>query len=121
MRTRLLEPQRNLFAFLGDLMVNAGYVMGERQPPIADYAVPQRRCLFSIAGQSLHDAVCAPPPLDPLAVIAAWLSRSDDRLGGLRARQYVTTGSVCGIIPIKDKGKARAEITGLGVVEFDLR
>ena len=118
--TRLADPQRNLFAFLGDLMSNVGYIMGSRQTPIPDYAVPQRRCLFSIGGQSRHDANCAPPPLDPLAVIAAWLTRADDRLGGLKAGQFVTTGSVCGIIPVKDRGRARAEITGLGAVEFDL-
>ncbi len=119
-RTRLIDPQRNLFAFLGDLMVNAGYVMGAPQKPMMDYAVPERRCLLSIGGQSRYDAPCAPPPLDPLAVIAAWLTRADDQLGGLKAGQYVTTGSVCGIIPISHKGKARAEITGLGVVTFDL-
>ncbi len=119
-RTRLKDPQRNPFALLGDLMINDGYVMGQLQQPLADYAVPGRRCLFSVGGGTLHDAPCKPPALDPLAIIATWLTRADDRLGGLKAGQYVTTGSVCGIVPVTAKGRARAEIEGLGVVEFDL-
>ncbi len=119
-RTRLKDPQRNPFALLGDLMINAGYVMGPIQQPLADYAVPGRRCLFSVEGRTLHDAPCQPPALDPFGLIATWLTRADDRLGGLKAGQYVTTGSVCGIIPVTDRGRARAEIVGLGAVDLDL-
>ncbi len=119
-RTRLKDPQRNPFALLGDLMINAGYVMGPIQQPLADYAVPGRRCLFSVGGRTLHDAPCQPPALDPFGLIATWLTRADDRLGGLKAGQYVTTGSVCGIIPVTERGRARAEIVGLGAVDLDL-
>ena len=118
--SRLAHPQRNLYAFLGDLMVNVGYVMGPLQRPVPDFDLPRHRCLFSIGDRELHNAPCKPPPLDPLAVVAAWLTRADDTLGGVKAGQYITTGSLCGIIPVSGKGRARAEIEGFGVVEFDL-
>jgi 2-keto-4-pentenoate hydratase len=118
--TRLTDPQRNPFALLGDLMINAGYVSGPLQEPRAGYELAERRCLLEVAGRTLHDAPCKPPALDPFAIVAIWLTRADDRLGGLKAGQYVTTGSVCGIVPVSARGPARAEIEGLGAVAFDL-
>ncbi|MCZ8182919.1 MAG: hypothetical protein O9322_08110 [Beijerinckiaceae bacterium] len=117
---RLAEPDRNLFAFLGDLMANRGYVMGNECKPRQDLAVPGRACRFRIDGKLVHDAPAAPPALDPLGATAAWLSRGNDALGGLKAGQFVTTGSVCGIIPVPGPGAAVAEIEGLGTVRLIL-
>lgn len=117
---RLAEPDRNLFAFLGDLMANRGYVMGADRKPWQDLAVPGRACRFRIDGTLIHDAPAAPPALDPLGATAAWLARGNDALGGLKAGQFVTTGSVCGIIPVPGPGVAMAEIEGIGAVRLVL-
>ncbi|MCZ8187278.1 MAG: hypothetical protein O9308_12915 [Beijerinckiaceae bacterium] len=117
---RLAEPDRNLFAFLGDLMANRGYVMGAERNVWRDLAVPGRTCRFRIDGRILYDAPAAPPALDPLGATAAWLSRGNDALGGLKAGQFVTTGSVCGIVPVPGPGAALAEIEGIGAVQLTL-
>ncbi|MCZ8260734.1 MAG: hypothetical protein O9333_11465 [Beijerinckiaceae bacterium] len=118
--SRLAQPDRNLFAFLGDLMANRGYVMGAERKPWQDLAVPGRACRFRIDGQLVHDAPAAPPALDPLGATAAWLSRGNDALGGLKAGQFVTTGSVCGIVPVPGRGAAIAEIEGIGATRLNL-
>ena len=39
-------------------------------------------------------------------------------LGGLRAGHIVTTGSVCGVLPVTGPGRYTAEIEGLGTVDL---
>lgn len=117
---RLAEPTRNLCAFLGDDMANVGYVMGAELLPWRDKALAGRRCRFSVADALLHDAPAAPPALDPIAVTIAWLAVADDTLGGFRAGQFVTTGSLCGVVPAARRGAAVAELDGFGEVRFDL-
>lgn len=119
--SRLVPDNRNLHAFLADLMANVGYVMGPTPGAWQDAPIPGRRCTLSINGALVHDAPANPPPLDPLAVTAAWLSRGDDRCGGFRAGQFVTTGSVCGILPVNGPGRAVAALEGFGEVEIMIR
>lgn len=118
--SRLAEPQRNLLAFLGDRMSNVGYVCGPARGAWRDEVVADRRCLFRIDGETIYDAPAAPPALDPLAVTMAWLERGEDLLGGFKAGQFVTTGSVCGVVPAPRKGTAMASIDGFGEVKFAL-
>ncbi len=117
---RLAEPTRNLFAFLGDDMANVGYVMGAATWPWRDEPIAGRRCRFAIGDGLVFDAPAAPPALDPIAVTIAWLAQADDALGGMRAGQFVTTGSLCGVVPASRHGAARAELAGFGEVRFDL-
>jgi 2-keto-4-pentenoate hydratase len=117
---RLAEPTRNLYAFLGDDMANAGYVMGGQLGPWRDEPVAGRPCRFTLGDVLLHEAPATPPALDPIAVTIAWLAVADDALGGLRAGQFVTTGSLCGVVPVARRGAAVALLEGFGEVRFDL-
>lgn len=117
---RLAEPMRNPFAFLGDDMANVGYVMGATSGPWRDAALAGRRCRFTLAGATVHDAPAAPPALDPIDMTIAWLAQADDALGGFRAGQFVTTGSLCGVVPAAERGPAAAQLDGFGEVRFEL-
>jgi len=115
--TRLREPTRNLEAFLGDLMSNVGYVAPDARWRWADQPIAGRRCRLLLDGEALFDAPAAPPALDPLAVTAAWLAAGDDALGGFKAGQFVTTGSLCGAVPLPGKGRATALLEGFDPIE----
>lgn len=117
---RLAEPERNLFAFLGGLMANAGYVAADRRQPWTGRTLAGRACRLRIDNAVIYDAPVIPQPLAPLELVAAWLEKAGDALGGFKAGQFVTTGSLCGVIPANAKGKALAEIDGFGSVSFSL-
>jgi 2-keto-4-pentenoate hydratase len=116
--TRMAPDNRNLYANLADLMANAGYVMGETSGLWQDAPIAGRRCVLSLDGAVIHDAPAAPPALDPLAVTAKWLSHADDACGGFRAGQFITTGSLCGVLPITRRGRAVASLDGFGTAEI---
>jgi 2-keto-4-pentenoate hydratase len=105
---------------LADAMSNEGYVSGSRAMPWRDVDLAALRCTATLDGRALHDGPCTHPLGDPLAPVVAWASAQKDKLGGLRAGQLVTTGSVCGMVPVTQTGRLVAGIEGLGEVEIDI-
>jgi 2-keto-4-pentenoate hydratase len=105
-------------AFLADNLGNDGYVVGAS---ISDVSVEisTLRCRVSIDGTIVHEAVGGHPLGDPLLPLVAYASMPIDQLGGLRAGQIVTTGSLCGIITLDHPAAVRAEIERIGAVSFE--
>ena len=58
---------------------------------------------------------------DPLIPLAAYLSRPIDVMGGLRAGQFVTTGSFCGAVATQGKAEFAARLGNLGEARVTLR
>lgn len=117
---RLAEPERNLFAFLGDCMANAGYVSAAQRAPWRMPELAGKNCRLHIAGATIYDAPIIAQPLAPLELVAAWLEKENDARKGFKAGQFITTGSLCGVIPVAAKGDTVAEIEGFGAVGFSL-
>jgi len=105
-------------AFFADSLANEGYVIGTTRLPWAECDLATRRCIARKDGAVIHDAPCTYPFGEPLAPVAGFASTQKGALGGLRAGQIVTTGSVCGVIPVTGPGHYTAEIEGLGTVDL---
>jgi 2-keto-4-pentenoate hydratase len=106
-------------AFLADNLGNDGYVVGASFTDWTGLEISALRCRVSIDGGTVHDAVGGHPLGDPLRPLVAYASMPIDQLGGLRAGQIVTTGSLCGIITLDRPAAVRAEIEHIGAASFE--
>ena len=101
-------------SFLADNLGNRGYVVGESVPLSALSEVNGLACDVTLNGQPLYEAPASHPAGDPLLPLLAYANAQSDNLGGLKAGQLVTTGSLCGVLPIRAAGLLDARISQLG-------
>jgi len=103
-------------AFLADNLGNAGYVTGESTRDFRSLDLARRRCRVSIDAELAHDRIGGHPQDDPYAPLIACLGQGLLGLGGFRAGQIVTTGSL--IVPLRPVRRTviRAELAGVGSV-----
>ncbi len=101
-------------SFLADNLGNRGYVVGESVPLSALSEVNGLACDVTLNGQPLYEAPASHPAGDPLLPLLAYANAQSDNLGGLKAGQLVTTGSLCGVLPIRAAGLLEARISQLG-------
>lgn len=102
-------------AWLADNMGNAGYVVGAEIPVEAFADMTGFRTHYRIDGVVAQEVI-GHPLHDPLAPILACLNAAEDRLGGFRAGQIVTTGSLTTPKVIAAPARIDAVIDGLGAV-----
>jgi len=120
-RGRLGEPPALPFlAFLADNAGNDGYVTGGSARDFRNLDLSRLRCRLSVGGKLVHDKVGGHPQGDPIEPIRAWLARTDDTLGGLRAGQVVTTGSFTTPFRAENAARFEASMEGIGEVRLDL-
>lgn len=105
-------------AFFADSLANEGYVIGKTRLPWAEVDLAVRRCIARRDGTVIHDALCTYPFGEPLAPLTGFASVQKGGMGGLRAGQIITTGSVCGVLPVTGPGRYTAEIEGVGAVDL---
>ena len=74
------------------------------------------RCVAKVDGKVVFDQVDSHPQKDPLASLVEYASIQADRLGGLRAGQIVTTGSMSGVTRIDRPVEISGEISEIGNV-----
>lgn len=103
-------------AFLADNLGNAGYVIGDATRDFRRLDLARRRCRVSVDADLAHDAIGGHPQDDPWAPLLACLDQGLMGLGGFRAGQFVTTGSL--IVPLRPSRRTvvRAELAGIGSV-----
>ena len=96
------EAKVDLPLFLADRLGNGGYVLGPQvdrstlETAIGRRASQDLRVL--VDGETRYSAKPSHPNDDPLAPLVAYANAQNDALGGLRAGQIITTGSLCGVI-----------------------
>lgn len=113
--SRLAEGATAPFpAFLADNLGNGGFVAGKPVPLASIDGLSDLRCRVSRDSTVIHDATGGHPAGDPLAPLLAWANAQSDALGGLRAGQIVTTGSLVGLVRCGRSGTLSAHIEGLG-------
>jgi 2-keto-4-pentenoate hydratase len=121
---RLREGDKAPFLlFLADRLGNGGYVVGpELDPAVLDMlasAASRPSMKIQINGAE-KQAVCpAHVNGDPLAPLVAYANAQNDRLDGLRGGQFVTTGSLCGVLPVR--GDCRLQIDWLDTLSINCR
>ena len=104
------------FLVLADNLGNAGYVIGDALRNFRALDLARLRCRVTIDGVVAHDEVGGHPQNDPYAPLIACLRQGMMGLGGFRAGQIVTTGSL--ITPLRPTKRMaiHAELEGIGAV-----
>lgn len=115
-----LAPQPPFLLHLADNMAHGAYIVGPALALAALEDVAALRCVLRKDGEAVYDKPAVHANIDPLAPVIAYASKSGDTLGGFKAGQIVTTGSLCGAIWVDAPGEFVAEIPGLGSVAFKL-
>jgi 2-keto-4-pentenoate hydratase len=106
--------------FVADLQGNAGYVCGGETRGFSAMDLKACRVELWIDDERVHDAVGGHPQGDPWLPLVAWASAQQDRLGGLKRGQVVTTGSLTPPRPISHPCRVRATVEGVGDVSLTL-
>ena len=78
-------------------------------------------CFISLNGVTIYDQPAVHGNGDPMVPFLAWANRKDELMGGLRAGQIVTTGSLCGGVLSPGKGEIVTKLSPLGAVSLTLR
>ncbi len=102
--------------FLADNLGNAGYVVGEATRDFRALDLARRRCRVSIDADLAHDAIGGHPQDDPWVPLLACLDQGLMGLGGFRAGQFITTGSLIAPLRPVRRTVVRAELAGIGSV-----
>ena len=103
-------------SFLADNLGNRAYVIGEKLPLSTVDHVDGLACHVTLDGAPLYHAAASHPAGDPMAPLSAYANEQSDYLGGLRAGQIVTTGSLCGVLPVRAAGLLNARLDKVGEV-----
>ena len=115
--SRFEEPDALPFpTLLADNHGCAGYVTGARVADWRKLDFRKARCVAIVDGKVVFDKVDSHPQKDPLASLVEYAGMQADRLGGLRAGQIVTTGSLSGVTRIDRPVEIAGEISGIGGV-----
>lgn len=107
-------------ARLADNLNNGAYVAGEGTCDFAGLARQGLPMRLWIDGGLVADHPGVHPDGDPLLGVAAWASAQADRLGGLKAGQVITTGSLNKTTPLSGGARIEAELEGLGRVRLQI-
>ena len=99
---------------IADNFMNAAYVAGAELADWRHLDLTALRATLSLGGKVAHDAVGGHPNGDPLKPLQDYANAQCDRLGGLKAGQIVTTGSLCGLVPVPGAVETVAAIEGIG-------
>ena len=110
----------SLAAKVADNFNQGGYVTSRGNASFRSLDLSKLRSRLSIDGESRHDTVGGHQQGDPLVPVVAWASAQADRLGGLKAGQFVTTGTLNKPPAIDRPAKIEIEIEGLGKASIEL-
>jgi 2-keto-4-pentenoate hydratase len=117
--SRFVDPPKPPFlAALADNLGNGAYVQGEEVGDFRHLDLARLRSQLRIDGRKVHDGVGGHPKGDPLAPIIDYANAPCDLLGGLKAGQIITTGSLSGCPFLEGTMSLAAEVEGLGGVEL---
>jgi 2-keto-4-pentenoate hydratase len=120
--SRLANWQGVPFAlWLADALGHGGYYLGpELDMKVLD-DLTGLGCFISLNGVTIYDQPAVHGNGDPMTPFLAWANRKDELMGGLRAGQIITTGSLCGGVLSPGKGEIVTKLSPLGTVSLTLR
>ena len=102
--------------FLADHLGNRAYVIGDELPLSAIDEAHGLTCRVTLDGTLLHEGPATHPAGDPLLPLLAYANTPSDALGGLKAGQLVTTGTLCGVLPVQTSGLLTARLGDIGQI-----
>ena len=101
---------------LADDLGNAAYVTGPATRDFRALDLPNLHCRFWINGKLAVDRRGGHPSGDPLKPMIDWANAQKDHVGGMRAGQVVTLGSLTPLVVMPGPGTLEAEIEGIGKI-----
>ena len=120
--TRFINDAEVDFATrLADNFAHGGYAVGGATESFAGLDLTQLPCRVKRDGVIMSDRAGGHPLGDPLLPVIAWANGQCDRLGGLRAGQFITTGTLIEPFAIGGSGHVLAELGDVGAAEVDIR
>ena len=115
--TRYAEPKAAPFpAFVADEMANLGYVLGAAVPIAKAPPLEALTCRLAFDGKTVFEGPARHAAGDPLGWAITWAAGPRDALGGLKAGQFVTTGNLCGLLPVEAPCLVEGLVEGVGGV-----
>lgn len=99
---------------------NRAYVIGSGLEDFAGLELAHLRCRLTIGGEVCNDRLGGHANGDPLVPLVAWASQQADRLGGLRAGQFLTTGTLNVPVPLERAALIEAAIEGVGSARLEI-
>ena len=99
-----------------DNLANEGYVISKASMPVATVDYAALPCVITLDGETLYNAPAKHPTNDLLLPVLAYANAQSDVVGGLKAGQFITTGSLCGMVPVPRKGTLHVSLGYFGEV-----
>jgi 2-keto-4-pentenoate hydratase len=112
------EPAPPPIAGLADDLGNCGFVLGPAISTFRNLDFAALKARFRIGAEWREGR--PHPKGDPIIPLIAWANDQCDRLGGLRAGQIVTLGSLTPMVAMHAPAVVEGEIAGLGRVAVEV-
>ncbi|GGH30732.1 hydratase [Alsobacter metallidurans] len=110
------EPNR----WLADNMGNGAYISGDAKPLAVIGDPATLVCRYWANGELQHEKTGGHPAGDPIGWLVNWANAQEDTLGGLKAGQLVTTGSISPPKRFTAPTRIEAELDRIGRVVVEL-
>ncbi|MDH7799335.1 MULTISPECIES: fumarylacetoacetate hydrolase family protein [unclassified Beijerinckia] len=107
-------------ARVADNFNNGAYVIGGGTKTFSALDLSQIRCRLMVDGVVKNDRLGGHGDGDPLIPVVAWANVQADAFGGLRAGQFITTGTLNDPVPLNGPGKLEASLEGIGTVSVEI-
>ncbi len=117
-RRFLPEPKPPQAALIADNLGNCGFILGPAVSSFRKLDLAALTARFRI-GPDWREGQPHPKG-DPLIPLVAWANDQCDRLGGMRAGQIVTLGSLTPMVAMHTPAPVEGEIAGLGRVMVEV-
>ena len=101
---------------LADYQVNAALVLGSGRDDWAGYDLSTQRCLVTCDGAVVFDRRSGHSLGDPRCLLP-WLLAHASTRGGLRAGDVVTTGTWCGMVPVRPGAAIEVSFDDIGAAQ----
>jgi 2-keto-4-pentenoate hydratase len=119
--SRFVDPDAAPFlAKLGDNFSNLAYAIGAGIRDFRALDLSALPCRIAFDGIVRHEAVGGHANGDPLAPLVAWASEQAGHLGGLKAGQFLTTGTLNTPIPADRPTNIHVSLGGVGEASLSL-
>lgn len=115
------QAAENFPLWLADRLGNWAYIAGEGRADFAQLDLATLACELRVDGAVVHHKNGGHPQNDPVMPMLAYANAQNDRLGGMKAGQIITTGSLTPPFYFDAPTQLLGSVAGLGKVELAFR
>ena len=106
---------------VADSFSNGTYTIGSGVTSFAGLDLATLPCRLTIAGSVANDRRGGHANGDPMTPLVAWANVQADHLGGMRAGQFLTLGTLNTPVPVSGAAEIEATLEGIGAARVSLR